>query len=119
MIEWLNSNQGFVMTILTAVYVGATVLICIFNNKSAKAAARQLDEMQRSQEQNVKIQLFEKRYELYSSLNVLCQFAKLVFGKTVTNPSTGDILPPKKAFTQVLFDEQEFRIVGMYYENTS
>ena len=109
MINWLNCNQGFVMAVLTAVYVGATILICIFNNKSAKAASEQLKEMQRSQEQNVNIQLFDKRHELYHILNTWYQVSKMVFSRNMINPSTGDILPPKKVFMQILFGETEFK----------
>lgn len=128
MIDWLNCNQGFVMAILTAVYVGATILICIFNNKSAKAASEQLKEMQCSQIQNVNIQLFEKRYDVYNILNIWHHVSKLAFSKTMTNPATGDILVPKKAFIQIMFGELEFRMSeksesefipkSIYYENT-
>lgn len=38
---WLNSNSGFIMAILTLVYVIATILICVFNGKSAKATKEQ------------------------------------------------------------------------------
>ena len=43
-IEWLNTNNGFVMGLLTLVYVIATILICIFNYKSAKATRQQTEE---------------------------------------------------------------------------
>jgi len=86
MINWLNCNQGFVMAVLTAVYVGATILICIFNNKSAKAAAEQLKEMQRSQVQNVNINLFEKRHAVYTTLDTWNRITRLAFSKTIPNP---------------------------------
>ncbi len=44
MINWLNDNSGFIMAILTFVYVIATILICIFNYKSAKATNDQIKE---------------------------------------------------------------------------
>ena len=110
MVDLLNYNQGFVMAILTAVYVGATILICIFNNKSSKAALEKIKEMQRSQEQNVRIQLFEKRHELYNILNVWSQISRLVFSKTMPT-ATGDILAPKKVFMQIIFDETEFKMI--------
>ena len=34
MIQWMNDNQGFVMCILTFVYVVATIIIIIMNKKS-------------------------------------------------------------------------------------
>ncbi|MCL2839874.1 MAG: hypothetical protein FWE05_03790 [Defluviitaleaceae bacterium] len=110
MIDWFNYNQGFVMAILTAVYVGATILICIFNNKSSKASLEQLKEMQRSQEQNVRIQLFEKRHELYNILNSWNHISKRAFSKTMLT-ATGDILHPKKAFMEIMFDETEFKTI--------
>lgn len=33
-IQWLNENQGFVMSMLTLVYVAATIVIVIYNRKS-------------------------------------------------------------------------------------
>ena len=44
MIDWLNSNEGFIMTILTFVYVVATIVICFFNGKSTKSINKQLKE---------------------------------------------------------------------------
>ena len=43
-IEWLNENNGFIMALLTLVYVIATIFICIFNYKSAKATKEQTKE---------------------------------------------------------------------------
>ena len=43
-INWLNDNSGFVMAVLTFVYVIATIIICIFNYKSAKATNDQTRE---------------------------------------------------------------------------
>lgn len=36
LIEWCNSNQGFLLVILTAVYVLTTIFILISNNKTTK-----------------------------------------------------------------------------------
>lgn len=33
-IEWLNTNQGMVMSVLTLVYVIATILILVANKRS-------------------------------------------------------------------------------------
>ena len=46
-IEWLNNNNGCTMAILTFIYVVATVLICVFNSKSAKATSNQTKELYR------------------------------------------------------------------------
>lgn len=40
-IRWCNENNGFIMALLTFIYVAATILICIFNYKSAKATKDQ------------------------------------------------------------------------------
>jgi hypothetical protein len=52
MIAWMNSNNGFVMVVLTFVYVIATIFICVFNGKSASATRRQTEEAQRQFEEN-------------------------------------------------------------------
>lgn len=51
-IEWLNANNGFIMAVLTMVYVIATILICIFNYKSAIAARKQTEESIRQFEES-------------------------------------------------------------------
>lgn len=51
-IEWLNTNDGAVMAILTLVYVIATILICVFNYKSASTARKQTEEAQRQFEES-------------------------------------------------------------------
>ena len=43
-IKWCNENNGFVMALLTFIYVIATILICVFNYKSAKATKEQTKE---------------------------------------------------------------------------
>lgn len=42
-VSWMNNNNGFVMGLLTLVYVIATILICVFNYKSATAARKQTE----------------------------------------------------------------------------
>lgn len=64
MITWLNDNSGFIMAILTLLYVFATVFILCANNKTAKIAQKQLAEM--------KTQTFElNRGFLIASFNVV------------------------------------------------
>ena len=41
MIEWLNHNEGFAMALLTAVYVIATIIICLQNSKTQKITKEQ------------------------------------------------------------------------------
>lgn len=51
-INWMNDNNGFVMAVLTFVYVIATIFICIFNGRSASATKRQTEEAQRQFEES-------------------------------------------------------------------
>lgn len=46
-IEFLNDYNGALMVIITAIYVIATIVICIANYNSAKATKEQLDESKR------------------------------------------------------------------------
>ena len=54
MLTWLNDNQGFVMSVLTLVYVVATICILISNRKSANAATI-------ANKQQLALQLLERR----------------------------------------------------------
>lgn len=46
-VNWLNSNQGFAMSILTLVYVVATIVIVIYNRKSIKELQKTREEESR------------------------------------------------------------------------
>lgn len=69
LITWCNNNQGFLMVVITAIYVIATIFICIFNGKSANAANKQIVETSKAQEKEMKIQLAEKRIDLISNFD--------------------------------------------------
>ena len=43
-IHWLNNNQGFVMCLLTFVYVVATIVIVYYNKKSIKEMIKTREE---------------------------------------------------------------------------
>lgn len=45
MIQWCNSNQGFLMVVLTTVYVLATLIIMIYTKKSIDSNKMTLQEM--------------------------------------------------------------------------
>lgn len=36
--EWVQKYNGAIMVIITVIYVATTIVICIYNNRSAKAA---------------------------------------------------------------------------------
>ena len=101
MVNWMNCNQGFVMGILTSVYVVATIFIWHSNKKAANAAADQLEEMKNIQKQNVNIHLFEKRFEAVFLLNKWYTLTKSVFDEEVQK-SYGN-MPPNQLFKMFVF----------------
>ena len=58
------SITDWLMVIITLVYVVATILICVFNGKSAKAAREQIEEAQKQQSQNMALQRYAMRREV-------------------------------------------------------
>lgn len=68
MITWMNENEGFLMVVITFVYVVATGLICFFNGKSAAASREQIKEAQKQQKQNAGLQLYTLRKDVLDSL---------------------------------------------------
>lgn len=71
MINWMNEYDGFLMVVITFVYVIATCIICIFNGKSAKASREQVEVSQKHQEQNIGLQLYAIRKEVINKLSKL------------------------------------------------
>ena len=69
LIQWTNNNEGSPMSIITFVYVIATVMICFFNAKSASASRKQIVEMQKQQQQNIELQLYGLRKEAITKLS--------------------------------------------------
>ena len=65
----------WIMCGLTAIYVVATIFILRANTRSAKAAAKQLEETQRIQEQNVAISLLDHRARVYYQLTEWLEYA--------------------------------------------
>ena len=59
----------WLMVIITGIYVIATIFIYVSNYRSADASKEQLHEMKKQQEQNIGIQLYEKRKEVISNFN--------------------------------------------------
>ena len=66
----------WIMVVITAVYVIATIFICYFNGKSASAACNQikeaqeqLKESQHQQQQNTGIQLYQLRKDIIQKLS--------------------------------------------------
>lgn len=59
----------WLMVIITGIYLIATIFICVSNYRSANASKEQLHEMKKQQEQNIGIQLYEKRKEVILNFN--------------------------------------------------
>lgn len=77
-IKWCNDNSGFLMCILTAIYVIATLRILRSNKKAASLSESQVLQMQEAQEQaydiqrqNFDIQLFNQRFDLYNIIKTI------------------------------------------------
>ena len=87
-IEVCNNNDGFVMGLLTFVYVAATILICRFNFKSAKAASDQIEASNLIQKQNIDIQLFEMRKKLICDLEEALAIKVQYFTKKLRGSNT-------------------------------
>lgn len=88
MIDWINENNGFLMVVITLVYVIATILICVFNGKSAKASREQIIASQKQQEQNAGLQLYSIRREIINKIgkqqyDEVFWDVPLLFGKKV------------------------------------
>ena len=72
MIEWLNHNEGFAMALLTAVYVIATIFICLQNSESQKITKEQIDEMRRQFKEENRAYLILTLNKLKNGLITLC-----------------------------------------------
>ncbi len=66
-IEWLNQNQGFVMALLTLVYVAATIVIALLTLKLANLSQKNLD---------TAIELEKNRLRPYVLFNISSSIAK-------------------------------------------
>ena len=64
----MNENSGALLVIVTFVYVVATVFICIYNGKSAKASREQIIASQKQQKQNAGLQLYSMRKEIVNKI---------------------------------------------------
>lgn len=57
LIEFLDAHDGSLMVIITIVYVLATIFICYFNGKSARATQEQIEESRRQYEETKRLQM--------------------------------------------------------------
>lgn len=67
-IQWLNSNSGALMVVITTLYVIATISISRSNKKSAEASRELIIESQKQQTQNAGLQLYGLRKEAISKV---------------------------------------------------
>ena len=68
-ISWLNENDGALMVLITVIYVIATISISHSNRKSAEASRKQLESSQKQQEQNVGLQLYDRRKKVIENIS--------------------------------------------------
>lgn len=89
LITWMNNNNGFVMAVLTFVYVIATIFICIFNGKSASATRRQTEEAQRQFEESNRAHVIPRFVTLEGQLYCLAfhNIGKTMAEKLIINIS--------------------------------
>ena len=81
MIHWCNDNQGFLMVLLTGIYVIATIVICIYNQKAIDAQ-KKISKVQNH------ISLFSLRYRLAThcqNIYYLSEKTSLVFDDEISN----------------------------------
>lgn len=115
-LKWLNENNGFIISILTFVYVCATLRILRANQKSAQAASTQLREMKQqrtdfnnSNKQQVALQLLDRRLKSYHALRDWMNRAQILNG----NPPPGGTL--KELFRSLVFrniKDREMRAIN-------
>ncbi|WP_320129633.1 hypothetical protein [uncultured Sphaerochaeta sp.] len=74
MINWFNSNQGFVMIILTFAYVVATIIIVVYSSKSTK-------EMKITRENELRPYIFGQ-FTKFNDYNNMIDFQIRNSGKT-------------------------------------
>lgn len=68
LINWANNNNGFIMVVLTAIYVIATIIICVFNYKTIKVTERQIDQSNRIQIENSRGIVIPKLEVIYGKM---------------------------------------------------
>ena len=115
MIAWMNENSGALMVVITFIYVVATVLICIFNWKSAKTSREQISTSQIQQEQNVGLQLYSMRKEVVNKIanqkyndvkwDVSLLFDHKIFDEFKSIVSEAEILSDMEMEVQLFEDE--------------
>ncbi|HBX23605.1 MAG TPA: hypothetical protein DEF34_08255 [Desulfotomaculum sp.] len=84
-VSWLNNNQGFTMSMLTLVYVLATLVIVIYNRKSIK-------ELQNTREEESRPYIFA--YLHRDPRDVCFYFRVKNYGKTGAKIENIEVSPP-------------------------
>jgi hypothetical protein len=91
MISWLNSNQGFVMCLLTLVYCVATIIIVLYNRKT-------IEEMKKSREAESRPYVFA--YLDKDPRDVCFYFRIKNYGKTGAKLDKVSIVPELKLWEE-------------------
>lgn len=109
----MNNVTDWLMVFITAVYVIATILICISNQKSAKAASEAVDESKKQFEKSIELQ---KQYN-YDSVRpaVSIDFASSFYGEAFS----GSISITNHGLGPAIIKELIFKKNNREYLNTN
>lgn len=72
MINWCNHNQGFLMVILTCIYVIATITICFFNYKAI------------AEQRNISQQQIKFQHSRFATNHICAFFKNCISGALIT-----------------------------------
>lgn len=94
-INFCNVNSGFIMALLTLIYVIATIYIYKANVSSVKVSQKQIKEEINIQEQNLRLSLFEKRYSI---IKILTKWMLIIEHAKVYSDSVKEDVNREEAF---------------------
>lgn len=85
LVQWCNTNNGFLIGMLTLIYVIATILIFVSNQRSASAMNKNNILQSKIQKQNVDMQLFDERMNVYFEIKkYLCDDVVISWNNALT-----------------------------------
>lgn len=78
LIQWFNQNDGFILALLTIVYVGATLVIVVIMMKANRIAAESIDTIKRLDEERTRPSVFfQLSTKLVGAMNVFAEIQNL------------------------------------------
>lgn len=117
MLDYLTEIADWLMVVITALYLSATIIICVFNGKSAKAAKEQTEEIKR-QFYSLNRPVITTRVILLENgiwmLRVKNEGSQAAFNTKITiNQELIDSLPEEKFRKFLIEDCEKIRTVGV------